>query len=689
MHGKNNTGFALACLLVLTGLILTYSNHFHNDFHFDDTHTITNNPHIRNIGNLPVFFTDMRTFGSMQDNLGYRPVVTASTAIDYWIAGGYNPFYFHLSMFVVFVLQGLLMFFILLKIFNLSLKNQWNRYLALFLTAFYLFHPGNAETINYIIARSDSYSTFFVILAMLCYMNKGMCRKYFLYLIPAGLGILCKETAVMFPLLLFVYILFFEQKASLTCIFGSQRKQFFKSIVRVLPALIFTLALALMVQLISYSQTHNSGILHTNTGGMLAHFKYIITQPYVLLTYFVSFFAPVNLSSDPDVRAIGSLSDIRLYTGIAFMVFMLWIAFLASKKDKYRPVAFGILWFFIAAIPTSLLSPLTQLANSHRLFFLYVGLVIAVGWALYLFVLKIREVFTPRLFQRSLLVLVVLALLFLAYGTRERNKVWKTEASLWYDIYLKGPENPRALVNYGLTLMANAQYDDADYYFRKALKIWPYWPYLHINMGILNEAQGNIAVAEQYYQTAVRCSNKGNPDAKYYYGKFLYGQKRYDQAMANLLGSLEESHAYMNARYLLMTIYSELAYWDFLQKMVDETLEILPGDKTALQFQQIAAGKKSPLQQMEEEVISKPTPEGYLNLSLNYYNLGEYQKCIDACNEALKLKPDFAEAYNNICSAYNALQMWDKGADACRKALELKPDYELARNNLKWALSEH
>jgi tetratricopeptide (TPR) repeat protein len=92
---------------------------------------------------------------------------------------------------------------------------------------------------------------------------------------------------------------------------------------------------------------------------------------------------------------------------------------------------------------------------------------------------------------------------------------------------------------------------------------------------------------------------------------------------------------------------------------------------------------------MEEEVISKPTPEGYLNLSLNYYNLGEYQKCIDACNEALKLKPDFAEAYNNICSAYNAMQMWDKGADACRKALELKPDYELARNNLKWALSEH
>lgn len=82
-----------------------------------------------------------------------------------------------------------------------------------------------------------------------------------------------------------------------------------------------------------------------------------------------------------------------------------------------------------------------------------------------------------------------------------------------------------------------------------------------------------------------------------------------------------------------------------------------------------------------------PTPENFLDLSLQFYNRGEYQQCIDACNEALKLKPDYAEAYNNICSAYNAMKMWDKGAEACEKALKIRPDYELAKNNLKWAKS--
>lgn len=98
-----------------------------------------------------------------------------------------------------------------------------------------------------------------------------------------------------------------------------------------------------------------------------------------------------------------------------------------------------------------------------------------------------------------------------------------------------------------------------------------------------------------------------------------------------------------------------------------------------------AKNSKPLLEQAEDLVKSNPTAENYLNLSLQYYNLKRFEDCIAACNEAIKLKPNFPEAYNNICSAYNSLGKYDLAIDACNMALKLSPGFELAKNNLKVA----
>jgi protein O-mannosyl-transferase len=154
------------------------------------------------------------------------------------------------------------------------------------------------------------------------------------------------------------------------------------------------------------------------------------------------------------------------------------------------------------------------------------------------------------------------------------------------------------------------------------------------------------------------------------------------------LQSITISSGDIQSRYLLMSIYAEQAYWEQLTKLANETLTFVPGDQTCLNFIEMAKGKKSQLEMNEEEAAKNPTPENYLNLSLQYYNAGDYQKCIDACNKALKLRPDYSEAYNNICSAYNAMKIWDKGIEACEKALQCNPNNEYAKNNLIWAKSE-
>jgi protein O-mannosyl-transferase len=67
--------FSFYCIALFAAVLLTYSNHFNNSFHFDDAHTIENNAFIRDLKNIPKFFTDATTFSSVPDNQSYRPVV--------------------------------------------------------------------------------------------------------------------------------------------------------------------------------------------------------------------------------------------------------------------------------------------------------------------------------------------------------------------------------------------------------------------------------------------------------------------------------------------------------------------------------------------------------------------------------------------------------------------------------------
>ncbi len=78
-------------------VVWTCSNHFHKGFHFGDSHSLTRNPAIRDIRNIPRFFAEARTFGVEAKGWTYRHVVSASLAIDYWPGNGLHPEWFHAS----------------------------------------------------------------------------------------------------------------------------------------------------------------------------------------------------------------------------------------------------------------------------------------------------------------------------------------------------------------------------------------------------------------------------------------------------------------------------------------------------------------------------------------------------------------------------------------------------------------
>jgi tetratricopeptide (TPR) repeat protein len=663
-------------LLLLLAVIAAYSNHFHNGFHFDDTHSVVDNPYIRDLKNIPLFFKDGTTSSILPQNQAYRPVVTTSLAWDYKMGNGYDLFSFHFFTFILFLGQGLLMLLFFRKLFSQSSSNQNAPYVALFATAWYMLHPAIAETVNYIIARSDIQSTLAVVLGFVLYTYSPFCKKIFIYLIPVGIGALAKPPAVMFAPLLFAYILLFEEKLSLPDIFKrANLKQLWNSVRKSLPAFIFCALMYLLVSRLTPTTWKPGGD---------SPLQYLITQPYVILHYFCTFFWPTGLSADSDWGLLPGIWDTRFFIGCGFILLMFISAFYTSKTTLLRPISFGIIWFFFALIPTSSIIPLGEVLNDHRMFFPFVGLVISVSWSLRLLVFKLignANSLTAK--YKALILLPVLVLLCAcAYGTWKRNAVWHTEESLWLNVTLKSPKNGRGLMNYGLIKVDEGNYGEAEKYFNRAMQLSPTYSYIYINTGVLKEKTGNYADAENYFLQGIRY---GDTYASHFfiYGRFLYRQARFIEAQVMLQKAIELSSSYIDARLVLMKTYEILGEWDQLKNLAIGTLKIAPGNEDALAYLDDSTQRKTRAEIEAARVKLAPTAANYLSLSLDYYTEGKYGQCIDAANEALKLNPDYAEAYNNLGCAYNALNQFDKAKELFKKVITLRPGYDLAKNNLQ------
>jgi len=92
------------------------------------------------------------------------------------------------------------------------------------------------------------------------------------------------------------------------------------------------------------------------------------------------------------------------------------------------------------------------------------------------------------------------------------------------------------------------------------------------------------------------------------------------------------------------------------------------------------------LSKLEQEVVQRPSINGYIELSLLYYKKKNYFQSIEASKKVISLDPNNNIAYNNLCSAYNNLLMYEEAVVACQKSLLIKPEASISENNLDISL---
>ena len=87
--------------------------------------------------------------------------------------------------------------------------------------------------------------------------------------------------------------------------------------------------------------------------------------------------------------------------------------------------------------------------------------------------------------------------------------------------------------------------------------------------------------------------------------------------------------------------------------------------------------------------VPAPSPaDAAMQRSLAHAQANRYQECIDAARDALKLKPDYAEAYNNLGYCSGGLGKFDEAVQYLNLALRIRPDFQLAKGNLAWVQAE-
>jgi tetratricopeptide (TPR) repeat protein len=85
----------------------------------------------------------------------------------------------------------------------------------------------------------------------------------------------------------------------------------------------------------------------------------------------------------------------------------------------------------------------------------------------------------------------------------------------------------------------------------------------------------------------------------------------------------------------------------------------------------------------EQALRIKPDfADAYNNLGTALYQTGQFEEAIKQYQQALQLKPDYADAYNNLGTALRQTGKFEEAIEQYQQALRLTPDYAAAHCNL-------
>ncbi len=541
----------VALFFIAAAGVIAYGNALPNGFHFDDIVGIVRNPALRDLRNIPSYFTDPATFG-LGRTREWRPILQITYALNYDMAGlnaavfrGFNLL-FHIGT----------AFFLFLIVCRIG--TRWPRALgfrepvpprtlALGCALLFVVDTANSEAVDYIWARSSQLATFFYVLAFYCYLRGPFARQSQSHrswqvagLIFFALGLGTKATAIVLPALLLCYEWLFLNPVSANpfkLFLGEPRR-----LKKYIPVVIVVLAYLAVRMLLLPKMFTNIGRVRE-----ISPRFYLLTQFRAWLYYIRLFLWPHPLIMD--YTGFGwsrSFADIRVLASLGLIVIILVGAWAVRKRHPL--LAFFALWYFIALLPEGSVIPLADAVVGYRAYPAYVALaVVSVLLSLHAASLLPRRVAGNLSgFGFSYGLVMGLVLVVLTAATVARNQDWRDEKTLWTDVLSKDPSSVRAYRALGLEALIRADYEQAQRFFDRAVQLAPRDSQTYILHGYLNSRLGRNDQALADYTTAIKL-DKRSPYGFFYRGELYRKLGQPDQALADYAAALNYMPYYTDA----------------------------------------------------------------------------------------------------------------------------------------------
>lgn len=307
-----------------------------------------------------------------------RPIPTVSFAIDH-VIWGMNPWGFKLTNLLIHLVNALLVLTLMLKVFLAAgTTNSSRPYLisAWCLALLWASHPLQVSSVLYVVQRMEILSVTFVLGGLLAYLNgrshQLAGRRGWPWLGGSGalflLAILCKESAIQFPLYTAALELTLLRFKAASPLQARAWKLGYGGAAAV------AISLAVTVAIPHYSQPEIFAIRDFSA------WERVLTQARVLPMYmgWILLPQPHNLVFyyDSFEASRGLLEPASTLAGVVFVVSLGIGALLL--RSRLPLVSLGVLWFLAAHVITSAPLPL-ELVFEHRNYFAILGVLIAAG----------------------------------------------------------------------------------------------------------------------------------------------------------------------------------------------------------------------------------------------------------------------------------------------------------------------
>ncbi len=642
---------ALSALLSVLALsLIAYFNSLPNSFNFDDIQGIVRNPALRNLENVPAYFTDIRT-SSLAGGRDWRPVLQITYALNYAM-DGLNATVFRITNLVIHVGAAWLIFLIMAEI----LKKRRNPgaspsepfLLAIIAASLFVVHTVNSEAVNYISTRSSVLAAFFYLLAFYCFLRgpfSGEKQKGEGWWHLAGLGVFVlglatKATVVTLPAVLIFYgILFLDHPSQ------NPLKLFRKEPGRL--AKYFPVA-AVCAAYIVFRFIFLRGFFRrvvVTTAEVNAP-SYLLTQFRAWIYYIRLFLWPEPLITDfPGFGWSRSLSDSNVLLSLGLIVLILLFAWRVRRSEP--ALTLFILWFFIALLPEASFIPLFDAVTGYRAYLANAGLSVVATFLSFKAAtwikdrLKHDERATPSHFQPIYGIAVVIVLVALTASTVIRNRAWKDEFTLWSDVVSKDPTNSRAYTNLALQLIEREDYQNAEQMLEHAVELGPKNSFAYMARGYLNLLLKKDHEALADLTKAVQLDSR-LPAPFYYRGEVYRKMRQYDEALADYESALRLLPFYTDAYMGIALVHTDKEEPEAAMEACNKITAIDPRDARGYNCVGILLLEQNrvteALQIFQRGVIHAPLNGGlWYGLGLAYEQNKMYREAADAFEKSGRL----------------------------------------------------